>query len=70
MLSDPFIVRGLVIMTVVLVFVGVLCWVAATLNEYVANRPPAFRRELEAAYLKFHRFLMTIRAVAVRGLYE
>jgi nitrate/nitrite-specific signal transduction histidine kinase len=69
-LSDPFMIRALLIFAVVLALTMLLSWALATLNEKTQNRVPAFRRELEAAYASFRRFLMTVRAVAVRSLYE
>jgi hypothetical protein len=39
-------------------------------RQHLNERPPAFRRELEATYASFRRFLVTVQAVVVKRLQE
>ncbi len=60
--------------TDVLVFLGMLSVTAVLvcllhwLNDYLETRVPHYRRELEATYASFYRFLLAVRAAAVRGV--
>jgi len=55
-----------VIVSVILAVVGLASW----LLQRASQRTPFYRRELEATYASFHRFLMTVQAVVVRRLPE
>jgi hypothetical protein len=70
MLHDPFLWKGLGILAVVLTLVGVLSVAAHALVNHFERRTPPYRRELEATYASFRRFLMTVHAVVVRRLQE
>jgi hypothetical protein len=70
MLNDPFMVRALAILSVVLAMTMWASWGLSKFSTYLQHRTPAFRRELDATYRSFHHFLMTVRAVAVRALYD
>lgn len=63
-------VRALVFLSVIVALGLLASWALTKLSDHMENRTPAFRRELEATYASFRRFLMTVRAAAVRGLYE
>jgi hypothetical protein len=69
-LSDPVIIRALLILSVVIALGLLASWALTRLSDHMDNRTPAFRRELDARYASFRRFLMTVRAAAVRGLVE
>jgi hypothetical protein len=65
--SDPFLIVAFTILTAVFC-VGVLAsWLLHRLSEYLDNRTPAFRRPLEAAYARFHGFLLAVRLAALRS---
>lgn len=53
---------------VVIAVVAGLMWLLHTLNEYAENRVPPHRRELEAMYESFHRFLSAVRCAALRAI--
>jgi flagellar basal body-associated protein FliL len=54
------------IVSVILAVVGLVSWMLHAASE----RPPHYRRELEATYASFRRFLMTVQAVVVKRLQE
>lgn len=62
--TDLLILFGMLSVTAVLV------WLLHWLNDYVETRVPHFRRELEATYASFHRFLVAVRAAAIRGVHQ
>ena len=43
-------------------------WLAERLLEYAETRVPFYRRELDARYASFHRFLRAVRLAAIRGV--
>jgi len=47
-----------------------LSWLMHRLHERFEHRVPRHRRQLEATYASFRRFLMTVRFAAVRSLLE
>jgi flagellar basal body-associated protein FliL len=55
-----------VIVSVILAVVGLVSW----LLHRASQRTPYCRRELEATYASFRRFLMTVQAVVVKRLQE
>jgi hypothetical protein len=55
-----------VIVSAILSVVGALSWLLHKASE----RTPYYRRELEATYASFRRFLMTVQAVVVKRLHE
>ena len=55
-----------VIVSVILAVVGLVSW----LLQRASHRTPFYRRELEATYASFRRFLMTVQAVVVKRLQE
>ena len=57
------------IAAIVLTILGVAAALSWALHR-ASERPPAFRRELEATYASFRRFLMTVQAVVVKRLQE
>jgi hypothetical protein len=63
-----------VILAVVFASIGVLLVAFRALSRAVSrrleNRIPPYRRELEATYASFRRFLMTVQAVVVCRLQE
>jgi hypothetical protein len=59
----PFAVFG-----AVLTVVAVLCWLMHTLNDWSDRRVPPYRRDIEATYASFHRFLSAIRCAALRSV--
>ena len=69
-LSDPLFIRPLLILSVVVALGLLASWALTKLSDHMEHRTPAFRRELEARYTSFRRFLITVRAAAVRGLVE
>ena len=62
------IATDLLILFVMLAVTAVLVCLMHWLNDYMETRVPDFRRELEATYARFHRFLLAVRAAAVRGV--
>ena len=65
--TDPFMIRALAIMAAVLCVVGAACYLLQGLSERLEARTPSYRRQLEAAYASFHRFLLAVRLAALRG---
>jgi flagellar basal body-associated protein FliL len=55
-----------VIVSAILAVVGLVSWLLHSASE----RTPYYRRELEATYASFRRFLMTVQAVVVKRLQE
>jgi uncharacterized membrane protein YidH (DUF202 family) len=55
-----------VIVSVILAVVGLVSWLLHTASE----RPPHYRRELDATYVSFRRFLIAVQAVVVKRLQE
>ena len=49
---------------------GVLVCLMHWLAGFADTRVPSYRRQLEARYASFHRFLMAVRAAAVRGVHQ
>jgi hypothetical protein len=67
MWADPFTIVLVAIMAAIL-SVGLLAsWLLHRLSEHLEQRTPAFRRPLEAAYARFHLFLLAVRLAALRG---
>ena len=48
---------------------GVLVCLTHWLADFAESRVPSYRRELEAAYSRFHRFLRAVRAAAIKGVH-
>jgi hypothetical protein len=69
-LHDPFLWKVLGILAAVLTLVGVLMFAFHAFATRLENRIPPYRRELEATYASFRRFLMTVQAVVIRRLQE
>lgn len=65
--TDPFMIRALLIVAAVLCAVLVASYGLKVLLERLERRTPRYRRQLEAAYASFHRFLLAIRMAALRG---
>ena len=69
-MSDPIVipiaVRLLILTVVVLIGLGV-SWM---LHTYTEHRVPAYRRELEATYASFRRFLLSIRTAVLMRLHQ
>jgi hypothetical protein len=65
--SEAMLKGFLILGTVFGVVVG-LMWLLHTLNDYVENRVPPYRRELVAMYESFHRFLSAVRCAAPKAL--
>jgi len=64
--SDPFLIVAFAILTAVFC-VGVLAsWLLHRLSEYLDHQTPAFRKPLEAAYARFHGFLLIVQLAALR----
>jgi hypothetical protein len=70
MWTDPLVIRSLLIILVVFAATAVVCWGLAILNERALSHVPSYRRELEATYARFHRFLAAVRAAARLSLRE
>jgi hypothetical protein len=66
-LSDPLVEGGL-ILTAMFGVTLVLSWLLHKLSVHAETRVPTYRRQLDATYASFHRFLMAVRAAAVRGV--
>ena len=66
-LSDP-LVKGGLIFTAMLGVTLVLSWLLHRLSVHAETRVPIYRRQVDATYASFHRFLMAVRAAAVRGV--
>ena len=49
---------------------GVLVCLTHWLADFADTRVPSYRRELETTYASFHRFLMAVRAAAVRRVHQ
>ena len=56
---------ALKLLALVFVLVTIPC---GLLQRAAERRPPAHRRELEAAYAAFHRFLSAVRCAALRAV--
>jgi hypothetical protein len=65
MLHDPVLWRVLTTLTILATVIG-----GRALSRRFDGRTPAYRRELEATYASFRRFLITVQAVVVRRLQE
>jgi hypothetical protein len=68
LLRDPVTLRMAIMSTVLLLVGAVLIVGLHVLSEYLEHRVPRYRRELEATYVSFHRFLLAVRCAAVRRL--
>ena len=60
-------IEALAIVAAVLCVVGAACYLLQAVSERLDRRTPPYRRQLEAAYASFHRFLLAIRLAALRG---
>ena len=49
---------------------GVLVCLMHWLADFADTRVPFHRRQLEATYASFHRFLMAVRAAAIRSVHQ
>jgi hypothetical protein len=65
--SDPFLIVAFAVLTAIFCFGLLASWLLHRLSEYVEYRTPAFRRPLEAAYARFHGFLLAVRLAALRS---
>lgn len=73
MMSDP-IVIPIAVRLVILTMIVVLCLAFSrmlhTFKERSEHRIPAYRRELEATYASFRRFLLSVRSAVLMRLHQ
>jgi uncharacterized membrane protein len=67
-------VSGVLIITAAAITVAIvgllLSWLMHRLHERLEHHVPRHRRQLEATYASFRRFLISVRFAAVRSLVE
>jgi hypothetical protein len=65
---DPNNFFGFFVLFAWFVVTAILMWLTHAVKTCFENRVPAFRRELEAAYTRFHKLLLAVRCAALRSI--
>lgn len=67
MLTDPWFLLGLGIGVVVLALTAIGCIYLHRLNDYLEQREPQSRRELESLYTQWRVFLLNVRIASYKA---